>query len=184
MPTTANYLITSTIMAPVVARALATYLPEVYGGLQAISPQMAILPAHLFTFYFGIIADITPPVALAAMAGSAIAKSNPLRTGVEATRLAIAAFLVPYIFVYSPQMLMLSAQWHEILLIAVTALIGMFGVGMAVEKYWDSRLNIIQQGMALGGGLALIVPGLYTDIIGISLVAGVVIWQKLQKKAA
>ena len=184
VPTTANYLITSTIMAPVVARALATYLPEVYGGLQAISPQMAILPAHLFTFYFGIIADITPPVALAAMAGSAIAKSNPLRTGVEATRLAIAAFLVPYIFVYSPQMLMLSAQWHEILLIAVTALIGMFGVGMAVEKYWDSRLNIIQQGMALGGGLALIVPGLYTDIIGISLVAGVVIWQKLQKKAA
>ena len=184
VPTTANYLITSTIMAPVVARALAIFLPDVYGALQAISPQLAILPAHLFTFYFGIIADITPPVALAAMAGAAIAKSNPLRTGVEASRLAIAAFLVPYIFVYSPQMLMLNAQWHEILLITVTALIGMFGIGMAVEKFWERKLNIVQQLMALGGGLLLIIPGLVTDAAGFALIAGVIIWQKIQIKRA
>jgi TRAP transporter 4TM/12TM fusion protein len=184
VPTTANYLITSTIMAPVVARALAIFLPDVYGALQAISPQLAILPAHLFTFYFGIIADITPPVALAAMAGAAIAKSNPLRTGVEASRLAIAAFLVPYIFVYSPQMLMLNAQWHEILLITVTALIGMFGIGMAVEKFWERKLNIVQQLMALGGGLLLIIPGLVTDAAGFALIVGVIIWQKIQIKRA
>jgi len=184
VPTTANYLITSTIMAPVVARALMTGLPEVYGALQAAGPALAILPAHLFTFYFGIIADITPPVALAAMAGAAIAKSNPLRTGVEATRLAIAAFLVPYIFVYSPQMLMLNAQWHEVALIALTALIGMFGVGMAVEKYWESRLNLLQQLMALAGGLMLIIPGLVTDAAGFSLIALVVIWQKVQNRQA
>ena len=184
VPTTANYLITSTIMAPVVARALAAFLPDVYGALHAISPQLAILPAHLFTFYFGIIADITPPVALAAMAGAAIAKSNPLRTGVEASRLAIAAFLVPYIFVYSPQMLMLNAQWHEILLITVTALIGMFGIGMEVEKFWERKLNIVQQLMALGGGLLLIIPGLVTDAAGFALIAGVIIWQKIQIKRA
>ena len=182
VPTTANYLITSTIMAPVVARALATYLPDVYSALHALSPQLAILPAHLFTFYFGIIADITPPVALAAMAGAAIAKSNPLRTGVEATRLAIAAFLVPYIFVYSPQMLMLDAHWYEIVLIATTAIIGMFGIGMAVEKYWDSKLNILQQLMALAGGLLLIIPGLVTDLIGFALIAGVILWQKVQNR--
>lgn len=182
VPTTANYLITSTIMAPVVARALMAHLPEVYGALEAINPAYAILPAHLFTFYFGIIADITPPVALAAMAGAAIAKSNPLKTGVEATRLAIAAFLVPYIFVYSPQMLMLNAQWYEVVLIAVTALIGMFGVGMAIEKYWESKLNVIQQLMALAGGLLLIIPGLVTDAIGLALIALVVIWQKIQNK--
>ena len=181
VPTTANYLITSTIMAPVVARALAAYLPDVYGGLQALSPQLAVLPAHLFTFYFGIIADITPPVALAAMAGAAIAKSNPLRTGAEATRLAVAAFLVPYIFVYSPQMLMLNARWHEIVLIALTAIIGMYGVGMAVEKYWESRLNLIQQLMALAGGLMLIIPGLVTDGAGIALIGGVLLWQRLQQ---
>ena len=184
VPTTANYLITSTIMAPVVARALAAYLPDVYGGLQALSPQLAVLPAHLFTFYFGIIADITPPVALAAMAGAAIAKSNPLRTGAEATRLAVAAFLVPYIFVYSPQMLMLNAHWHEIVLIAVTAVIGMFGVGMAVEKFWESRLNLLQQLMALAGGLMLIIPGLLTDAAGIALIGGVILWQKAQKRRA
>ncbi len=184
VPTTANYLITSTIMAPVVARALMTSLPEVYGALQAINPALAILPAHLFTFYFGIIADITPPVALAAMAGAAIAKSNPLRTGVEATRLAIAAFLVPYIFVYSPQMLMLNAHWYEVALIALTAVIGMFGIGMAVEKYWDSKLNLLQQLMALAGGLLLIIPGLVTDAVGFTLIALVVIWQRVQKKKA
>ncbi|MDD4080671.1 MAG: TRAP transporter permease [Eubacteriales bacterium] len=182
VPTTANYLITSTIMAPVVVRALAAYLPDVYGALDALNPAFAILPAHLFTFYFGIIADITPPVALAAMAGAAIAKSDPLRTGIEATRLAIAAFLVPYIFVYSPQMLMLNAQWYEILQIAVTALIGMFGIGMAVEKYYESKLNILQQLMALAGGLLLIIPGLVTDLFGLALIILVVIWQKIQIK--
>ncbi len=182
VPTTANYLITSTIMAPVVARALMTSLPEVYSALQGINPALAVLPAHLFTFYFGIIADITPPVALAAMAGAAIAKSNPLKTGVEATRLAIAAFLVPYIFVYSPQMLMLNAQWYEVILIAVTAIIGMFGIGMAVEKFWDSKLNVIQQLMALAGGLLLIIPGLLTDAIGFSLIALVILWQRIQKR--
>jgi len=184
VPTTANYLITSTIMAPVVARALAAYLPDVYGALNALNPAYAILPAHLFTFYFGIIADITPPVALAAMAGAAIAKSDPLKTGIEATRLAIAAFLVPYIFVYSPQMLMLNAQWYEIVQIAITALVGMFGIGMAVEKFWESRLNIIQQLMALAGGLLLIIPGLVTDLAGAVLIAGVMLWQKVQLKRA
>jgi TRAP-type uncharacterized transport system fused permease subunit len=87
---------------------------------------------------------------------------------------------VPYIFVYSPQMLMLNAQWHEILLIAVTALIGMFGIGMAVEKFWTSRLNIIQQLMALAGGLLLIIPGLLTDAIGLVLIAAVILWQRVQ----
>ncbi len=183
VPTTANYLITSTIMAPVVAKALMTALPGMYGGLAAINPAWAILPAHLFTFYFGIIADITPPVALAAMAGSAIAKSDPLKSGLEATRLAIAAFLVPYIFVYSPNMLMLGAPWHEVLLIAVTSFIGMFGVAMAVENFWERRLGPILQLMALAGGLLLIIPGIVTDAIGFGLIALVVISQKVWKGA-
>ncbi|NCB36203.1 MAG: TRAP transporter permease, partial [Clostridia bacterium] len=133
VPTTANYLITSTIMAPIVFRALSSAMPDVYGPLTALGPGMSLLPAHLFTFYFGIIADITPPVALAAMAGAAIAKSDPLKTGVQATKIAIAAFVVPYIFVYSPQMLMLNAQWYDVVFIAVTAMVGMFGLGMGVE---------------------------------------------------
>ena len=184
VPTTANYLITSTIMAPVVARALMSTpgLDSVYAGLASLGAGYELLPAHLFTFYFGIVADITPPVALAAMAGAAIAKSNPLKTGVEASRLAIAAFLVPYMFVFAPQMLMLNSQWYDVVLIIITALMGMFGVGMALERFWDSRLNWLQTLMSLAGGLLLIKPGVSTDIIGFVLIAAVLVWQRVQNK--
>ena len=182
VPTTPNYLITSTIMAPIIYKALTGFLPQVYDGLLALGEGYALLPAHLFAFYFGIIADITPPVALAAMAGAAIAKADPLRSGVNASKLAIAAFLIPYMFVMNPQMLMLNAAWYEVLQIVVTSLIGMFGVGMCLERFWETKLNWIQMIMALVGGLGLIYPGTLTDLIGIVLVGGVVIWQRMEKK--
>lgn len=186
VPTTANYLITSTIMAPVVAKALMNTpgLTSVYEGLAALGAGYELLPAHLFTFYFGIIADITPPVALAAMAGAAIAKSDPLKTGVEASRLAIAAFLVPYMFVFAPEMLMLNSKWYEVVIIIITALVGMFGIGMALERFWDTKLNWIQTLMSLAGGLLLIKPGLTTDAIGFVLIALVLVWQRVQKNKA
>ena len=180
VPTTANYLITSSVMAPVVIRAMQVALPEVFAGLQAAGPGFTNLPAHMFTFYFGIVADITPPVCLAAMAGAAIAKSDPLKTGFEATRLAIAAFLIPYIFIFSPQLLMINSPWYEILQMTATALIGMFGVAMALQRYYRSKLNPLQQLMALSGGLMLIAPGLLTDAAGIGLILLVMIWQRFQ----
>jgi len=118
------------------------------------------------------------------MAGAAIAKSNPLRTGLEASRLAIAAFLVPYIFVFNPQMLMLNATWYEVIQIAVTSMLGMVGIGMAVEKYWTSKLNVLQQLMALAGGLMLIDPNWLTDIGGIVLIAAVIAWQLFRPSKA
>lgn len=178
VPTTPNYLITSTIMAPIVYKALIGFLPDVYSGLAAMGEGYALLPAHLFTFYFGIVADITPPVALAAMAGAAIAKSDPLRTGVNASKLAIAAFLIPYVFVMNPKMLMLNAAWYEVVQIILTSLLGMLGVGMCLEKFWTSRLNIVQQLLALAGGLLLIYPGTLTDLIGVVLVIAVILWQR------
>lgn len=182
VPTTPNYLITSTIMAPIIYKALIVALPDVYGPLAAMGEGYALLPAHLFAFYFGIIADITPPVALAAMAGAAIAKADPLKSGVNASKLAIAAFLVPYIFVMSPQLLMLNATWLEVAQIIVTSLIGMLGVSMCMERFWDTKLNIVQQLMALGGGLLLIYPGTVTDLMGVVLVGGVIVWQMIQHK--
>ncbi len=182
VPTTANYLITSTIMAPIVCNALKASLPEIYTALAAINEGYAILPAHLFTFYFGIVADITPPVALAAMAGAAIAKSDPLKTGLQASKLAIAAFLVPFLFVLNPQMLMLNAQWYEMLQIIVTSVIGMIGIGMGMERFWTSKLNLLQTILALCGGLLLIYPGTVTDIIGIVLVGIVVLWQRFESQ--
>ncbi len=182
VPTTPNYLITSTIMAPIIYKALSGFLPEVYGPLSAMGEGYALLPAHLFAFYFGIIADITPPVALAAMAGAAIAKSDPLKTGINASKLAIAAFIIPYVFVMSPQILLLNTTWYQVIQIVATSLIGMLGVSMCVEKFWRTRLNILQQLLALAGGLMLIDPGTLTDVIGISMVAAVMVWQHFQVK--
>jgi TRAP transporter 4TM/12TM fusion protein len=182
VPTTANYIITSSVMAPVVIKAMAASLPEVVAGLEALGSGYMKLPAHMFTFYFGIVADITPPVCLAAMAGAAIAKADPIKTGFEATRLAIAAFLIPYMFIFSPQLLMVDAAWYDILRMMGTALIGMFGVAMFMQKFYLSKLNIIQQVMALAGGLMLIDPGLYTDMLGIGLVVLVVVWNRIQTK--
>ena len=93
--------------------------------------KVPVLAAHMFAFYFGIVADVTPPVALAAYAGSGIAGSNPMKTGVTAAKLAIAAFVVPYIFVLAPQLLMINATVPMILMAMVTAIIGMWGLSLA-----------------------------------------------------
>ncbi len=166
VPTTANYLITSTIMAGTVMKVVGC----------------DILAAHLFVFYFGIIADITPPVALAAMAGSAIAKSDPFRTGLNAVKLAIAAFIVPYIFVFNNKMLFIGAQWYDILQIGVTSVFGMLGIAAALEGYFTRHAHLLQRVLFLAGGLLLIEPSLVTDIIGVIIIIIPILWQNLENK--
>ncbi len=166
VPTTANYLITSTIMAGTV--------------MKVVGCEM--LAAHMFVFYFGIIADITPPVALAAMAGSAIAKSDPFKTGLNAVKLAIAAFIVPYIFVFNNKMLFIDAQWYDILQIGLTSIIGMVGIGAALEGYFLRHAHLIQRVLFLAGGLLLVEPSLITDVIGIVLIVLPMLWQLLENK--
>ena len=165
VPTTANYVIMATITAPIL-----------------IKMGLPVLAAHMFVFYFGIVADITPPVALAAYAGSAIAKSNPMKTGVTATRLAITAFIVPYIFAYSPEMLLIDAAWYDVVQIVLTALIGIFAVSAGMEGYMMIKCPWWQRLMLLGGGLLSIIPGLATDAVGIVLIAVVIVLQKLGEK--
>ena len=165
VPTTANYVIMATITAPIL-----------------IKMGLPVLAAHMFVFYFGIVADITPPVALAAYAGSAIAKSNPMKTGVTATRLAITAFIVPYIFAYSPQMLLIDTQWHEVLLIVITSFIGIYGVAAGMEGYMYTKCPWWQRILCLAGGLFCIIPGIWTDIAGIVCIALVVVLQKISQK--
>ncbi len=166
VPTTANYLITSTIMAGTVMKVVGC----------------DILAAHLFVFYFGIIADITPPVALAAMAGSAIAKSDPFKTGLNAVKLAIAAFIVPYIFVFNNKMLFIGAQWYDILQIGVTSVFGMLGIAAALEGYYTRHAHLLQRLLFLAGGLLLIEPGLMTDILGVVIIIIPILWQDLENR--
>ncbi|AWX54449.1 MULTISPECIES: TRAP transporter permease [Brevibacillus] len=151
-PTTANYIITSTIAAPAL--------------IQLGVPPIA---AHMFTFYFGIVADITPPVALAAFAASGIAKSKPIRTGVESTRLSIAAFMAPYIFVISPALLLINTTLLESIWVMLTSTLGMIGVGAGLIGYWMSKLNVLERILAVAGGVLAVIPGIETDIAGIIL---------------
>ncbi|MGL5256425.1 MAG: TRAP transporter permease [Proteocatella sp.] len=165
VPTTANYLITSTIAAPIV--------------MQLGVPALA---AHLFTFYFGILADITPPVALAAYAGSAIAKGDPFKTGVQATKLAIAAFIIPYIFVMNPALIMIDTTLMEVVRITITSLIGMFGISGGMTGWVYGHANILERIALIAGGLMLINPSIATDIAGVGVIAVILMYQKVRYK--
>jgi len=134
-------------------------------------------------FYFGIVADITPPVALAAYAGSAIAKSNPMKTGINATKLAIAAFIVPYIFAYNPSMLFVgNVEWYDVLLISVTALLGLFGIAAALNGHLYRKIPMVLRLALVAGGLGMMIPGLTSDLIGLAVVAAVVVFQYISGK--
>jgi TRAP transporter 4TM/12TM fusion protein len=166
IPTTANYVIMATITAPIVIRM-----------------GVPVLAAHMFVFYFGIVADITPPVALAAYAGAAIAKANPIKTGVTATRLAITAFIIPYIFVFSPSMLFIDTTPLEVIRIVCTSCVGMLGLAVGLEGYMLRRVNIPERLMAIAGGLLLIEPGLKSDLFGLVLIVVVMVLQIAGRKA-
>lgn len=164
VPTTANYVITSTIAAPAL-----------------IQMGIPVLAAHMFAFYFGIVADVTPPVALAAYAGAGIAGANPMRTGVIAAKLAIAAFIVPYIFVLSPELLMINATGFTIIYSTVTALIGMWGASITMIGFCQNVLNYPQRIMFFAGGICMIIPGVFTDIAGLVLLVLAFLWQRTNK---
>ena len=165
VPTTANYVIMATITAPIV-----------------IKLGIPMLAAHMFVFYFGIVADITPPVALAAYAGSAIAHSNPLKTGITATRIAITAFIIPYVFAFNPDLLLVDGSFTQALFILITAFIGMLGISTGMEGFMLGRLKLYERLICIAGGITLIIPGAVTDVIGIALIAVIFIKQKLQLK--
>lgn len=162
-PTTANYVITSTIAAPAIITLLA---PDV---AQSAVPIVVLLSAHFFVFYFGIIADITPPVALAAFAASGISGGDPIKTGLEASKLAIAAFIIPYMVVFSPTLLMIDTTLWEIIWVTFTAIIGMISISAGMIGYWYRKVNWLERILAVGAGLLLIYPESMSDIIGLVL---------------
>ncbi len=160
VPTTANYCIMAATCAPILVR-------------MGVPP----VAAHFFVFYFGIVADLTPPVALAAYAGAAIAQANPMKTAITSTKLAIGAFIVPYVFALNPAMLLIDTSPWEVVFIAITSLIGIFAVSSSLEGYLITNMKWYERFIALAGGLCLIYPGLITDTIGLACVAVVLLIQ-------
>ena len=168
VPTTANYCIMAATCAPIL-----------------MDPSIGVtkMAAHFFVFYFGIVADITPPVALAAYAGSAIAKADPMKTGVNATKLAIAAFIVPYIFAMNPQMLFVDVSSAlQVVQICISALLGIFGVAAALNGFLYRATSPLMRLILVVGGLGMLIPGTVTDVTGFVLVVGVVLYQRATAK--
>ena len=164
-PTTANYVITSTIAAPAL---IVLSVPE--------------LSAHMFVFYFGIVADITPPVALAAFAAAGVSGGEPLRTGVQSAKLAIAAFIIPYIFVLSPELMMIDTTWQSLLWVLFTSLTGMISIGAGMIGYWYRRTHLVERIAAVAAGVMLIYPEGSTDLIGLGLFIALLALQLLIKQ--
>ncbi|MBD5170224.1 MAG: TRAP transporter permease [Oscillibacter sp.] len=165
VPTTANYCIMASTCAPIL-----------------ITLGIGKIPAHFFVFYFGIVADITPPVALAAYAGSAIAKSNPMKTGLNATKLAIAAFIVPYIFAFNPAMLLVDTNAFQVIQIVITSLVGLFGVAAALNGTLFRKMNVLFRLLLAAGGLCMMFPDTITDVVGLLVVGGVCLLEYLTAK--
>ena len=174
VPTTANYCIMAATCAPIL-----------------MSDQIGIkmICAHFFVFYFGIVADITPPVALAAYAGSAIAKSPPMKTAFNATKLAIAAFVVPYIFALNPAMLFqfdagtsTASMVFQAVMIVITSLAGLFGVAAALNGHLYRPMNPLFRLLIAAGGLCMMIPGNLTDVVGLVVVGGIMVYQRMAAK--
>lgn len=165
VPTTANYVIMATTCAPIL-----------------IDMGLHPFAAHMFVFYFGIVADITPPVALAAYAGSAIANASPIKTAINATLLAIAAFIVPYVFGLNPAMLFINTNAIQVVAIIITSLIGIFGISAGIRGYAFRNMTTIERILIIIGGLCLIFPETITDIIGLLTVGILIVIQLNTKK--
>jgi len=166
IPTTANYIIQATVSAPALVQV-------------GIHP----LAAHLFVFYFGIVADITPPVALAAFAGAGIAKSDPFKTGFEAFKLGAAAYLVPYIFALSPVLILVNVTYVAVAKAVFTAIIGMFGISAATTGFFVRKCLWWERVLLFVAGVCLIDPGTLTDVAGLVVIALIYTFQKIQSRS-
>ena len=167
VPTTANYIIMASTCAPILINGM----------------SMHILAANMFVFYFGIVADITPPVALAAYAGAAIAKAPPMKTALNATRLAIAAFIIPYIFAYNNAMIFVGdVTFLGVASIVISATLGMASIASGFMGYlihdlkWYSRIALV------AGGLLMVIPGTVTDLAGLAILIVILLIQKAENK--
>ncbi|WP_300263568.1 TRAP transporter permease [uncultured Cloacibacillus sp.] len=165
LPTTANFIVTSTMAAP------ALFLLGV--------PPMA---AYMFVFYFGIAADLTPPVALAAYAGAGIAGSDPMKTGVTSFKLALAGFLVPYIYVYNPMLLFIDVEPFYMAQAICTALIGVFLLAMFTIGYFKAHLAWYMRVLAFVGAICLLIPGTMSDLFGLAVLGVIYVMQTAKAK--
>lgn len=162
LPSIPAYIITATIAAPALGQL----------GISAMA-------AHLFSFYFAMFANITPPVALAAFAAAGLSGGDAVKTGLQSVKLSIAGFIVPYMFVYSPEILLQNTTFFGGLWVTIAACIGVFMIGAAAEGYLFTKIHPVLRIILFGGALFLIYSSFTTDIIGFAILIGVLVVQKI-----
>lgn len=168
MPTTANYIIVSALMAPAL-----------------VLLGVPLIAAHMFVFYFGILADDTPPVGVGAYAAAGIARADPIKTGIQGFKFDLSAFIIPYLFVFNPVLLLYGdVQPLELLWIALSGLIGVYALSVTKEGWWRTHANVIERLLMAGAAIALIDPGLITDLAGFGTMALVYLWQRWKVRRA
>lgn len=165
LPSIPAYIITASIAAPALSKL-------------GIAPAAA----HMFSFYYAMFANLTPPVALASFAAAGLSGGDPMKTGVASVKLAIAGFIVPFMFVYSPELMLINTTWYQGLMVAVTACVGVFLIGVAVEGYLFTPVALWLRAVATIGALALMHPDMTTDAIGVVALAAVFFLQKNKSK--
>lgn len=165
LPTTANYVVTATVAAPILINNF----------------DVPVIAAHMFVFFFGILADVTPPVCLAAYAGSGIAGSNPMKTGVTALRLAIAGFLIPYVFVLEPSLL-LEGSMLELAPALLTVVLGMIAIASALAGYLFADTTRVEQVLLIIAGILMVYPSIPISLLGMAIAAAIVVVQLLRRR--
>lgn len=166
MPTVANYAIMASVCAPILTQGM---------GLDPIL-------AHMFLFYFCMISDVTPPLSIASTAAAQLAKANPFHTSCTASVLSMSAFVIPYMFVFHPALLLIETDFTYLLFVLFTATLGMFAVSIGVVGYLYTDFNPLLRGMALTAGFLLVVPELYSDLGGIVLIFLLILQQIMARK--
>ena len=138
----------------------------------------------MFVLYFGIAADLSPPVALAAYAGAGIAGADAMKTGFTAMKLALAGFLVPYIYIYNPMLVLVNPEPLSLTLSVITAIIGVFLLGIGTIGFYKAQVNWLLRIFAIAGALGLMIPGLKSDLVGLAILFGLHFFQVQKAKKA
>jgi len=167
LPTTANYIVCSTIIAPALV------------GMKVLP-----LAAHMFVFYFGIMADLTPPVCLAAFTGAGIAGADPTKTGFTATKIALCSYIMPYMFVFNPMILLNHVVWHELIILAVSAMLGVIILAGALEGWFYRTLRIFERAIMAICALAAIHHSMIMSLVGTAAIIMIIIYLRQTKERA
>lgn len=167
LPTTAKYAVMATLVAP---------------AILAVEPNLPVIAVHLFILYYAILADDTPPVGVAAYAAAAIARSDPIRTGIIGFKFDMGAFFLPFMFVYNPQFLLVDTTWYEVMMIGTTGLFGIICLSAVIQRWLITRLALWEAAILLAIAIAMIWPSLLTDAVSFVAFAGLFLYQRHKKK--